>query len=292
MNANSYPRVVRLTVIVVSVLTLASCTTNSFVLGFFYGRMDNRMNERILEVATFSAAQEAEINAGVDRFFSWHRREELPRYADLLLEIQRELAEGVSSEASVLDHMDSVRDFSRAAFLRSPFANSADFLQGLTDRQVTEIADHFRESDRKFREWLKEREQEGGDDRRFRAIVKNVGRFGINLNDDQKQILKASLASIDSDPEDRHQLWNRWEDELITLLKNRNTPGFAEAVTAHLLVYQEQMQIHRARQSAGNRAIVAAMIDKLVDSLDQRQRETLLRKLGETRNSLLKLAQG
>jgi len=291
MKEISFPGVVRLTVAVVTLLALASCTTNSFVLGFFYGRMDNRMSERILEVATFTTAQEAEINAGVDQFFDWHRREELPRYAELLLEVQRELAAGASSQASVLDHMDSIRDFSRAAFRRSPFANSADFLQHLSDRQVTQIADHFEESDRKFLERLKQREKEGGEDRRFRAIVKNVGRFGISLNDDQQQILKKGLASIDNDPMDRHQLWNRWEEQLVTLLKNRNAPGFAGAVTAHLLVYQEQMQIHRARQSAGNRAIVAAMIDKLINSLDQRQRETLLVKLGETRSSLLKLAQ-
>ena len=282
----------RLALLLLATVLVAGCTTNSLVIGFFYGRLDNRMAERILEAANFTDVQKTEIQQSVDDFFSWHRRTELPRYRQALARVAADVEAGRTDPQTVNEHMLMVRGFTSDAFRESPFARSADFLGRLSDRQVQQIAAHFAKKDEEFQEWYRERQEEGSDEERVNRIAKNVGRFGIQLNEMQKGIIADALDRIESDPLDRHALWNRWEAGFVEILARRDQPGFEDEVTSHLAVYQDQMRLHRPQVYQKNQQVIARMISDIVQSLDPRQRAKLINRLNQAGNSLGKVAAG
>jgi hypothetical protein len=56
-----------------------------------YGQAPNLVYWRLDGLAGFSADQAPQVRQAIAQWFDWHRREELPRYADALARLQREL---------------------------------------------------------------------------------------------------------------------------------------------------------------------------------------------------------
>lgn len=278
-----------LTIFVISAM-VAGCTTNSLVIRYFYGRMDNNLNARILAMAEFSDAQKEEIQQAVDAYSVWHRQNELPRYAEFIGVLLHRVETGQFDQQIVMEDLETVRDFAKVGFLQSPFVQHADFMKGLDDRQVDQVAEHFEKRDEAFREWLEKHKKGGGNQRRLKSIVKNTRRFGINLSEEQQQIIAAGLKRYDNDPMERHLLWNRWEQEFIVLLQNREDPDFEVNLTQHLQQYQDQMRIHNPERDLHNRKVSAQIIHDVVDNLDARQKRILIAKLDETRRILLSMS--
>ena len=276
--------------VLVVITLLAGCSTNSLLIRYFYGRMDNNMNERILAYASFTPEQESEIRRAVDDYFLWHRQNELPRYADFLSDISKKIDSGDYSKEQILIEIEKVRRLSKRGFMRSPVAGAASFLKTLSDAQVEEIAAHFKKKDQDFLDWYDERKNRGGDKARLNAIVKNTGRFGIKLNGQQKDIIRKGLGRYRGDPKTRFEIWNRWESEFLDLLRQRRQPGFEQAVTTHLAVYQDQARLHSPEQHLHNRNTSVDIILEVLDSMDAQQKQVLINKLLQTRGALLSIA--
>lgn len=280
----------RLLTIVVIAVMVAGCTTNSLVIRYFYSRMDNNLSARILAMAEFSDAQKREIQQAVDDYSVWHRQNELPRYAEFIGVLQERVETGQFDQQIVLDDLETVRDFAKVGFLRSPFVQHTDFMKSLSDSQVDQVAAHFEKRDEAFQAWLEKQKSEGGNKRRLKSIVKNTRRFGINLSEEQQQIIATGLNRYDNDPMERHLLWNQWEQELIVLLQNRVDPDFDANLTQHLQQYQDQMRIHNPKRDLHNRKVSAQIIHDVVHNLDPRQKRILVAKLDETRRILLRIS--
>ncbi len=272
------------------VTLVAGCTTNSLAIRYFYGRIDNNLNARILSMAEFSEAQKSEIRRAVDDYAAWHRRNELPRYAAYIDELQNKLKSGQFDHDLVMHEMEVVRNFAKTSFLQSPFVQSPDFMRSLDDSQVDQVEAHFEKQNEAFLEWAEKYRSEDGMQKRLKRIVKNIRRFGINLNDEQKQIIAEGLAQYDNDPMERHLLWNRWEQQFIALLRNRNRSDFESNLTGHLRQYQDQMRVYNPERHLHNRMVSAQIIHDVVQNLDNKQRKILISKLDETKRILLRIS--
>ncbi len=280
----------RFLIVVIIALGVVGCSTNSLVIQYFYGRMDNNLNNRILAMADFSEHQKEEIRKAVDEYAAWHRHNELPRYAEFIEELQVKVELGLLNYDVVLQDMETIRNFAKTGFLKSPFVQSTTFLKSLEDRQVVQVAEHFSRQDEEFLEWMEKRKGEGGNEKRLKSIVKNTRRFGITLNDEQKHIISQGLTQYDNDPMERHLLWNRWEKQLIEILEDRKQPEFDVKLTQHLRIYQDQMRIHNPQRDLHNRKVSAQMILDVVQNLDPQQKQVLLSQLEQTKKILLRIS--
>lgn len=280
----------RFLIVVIVALGVVGCSTNSLVIRYFYGRMDNNLNSRILAMADFSDAQKEEIRKAVDDYAAWHRRNELPRYAEFIEELTLKVELGVLNHDVVLQDMETIRNFAKTGFLKSPFVQSTTFLKSLEDRQVAQVAEHFSRQDEEFLEWMEKRKSERGSEKRLNSIVKNTRRFGIKLNDEQQRIISQGLTQYDNDPMERHLLWSRWEQQLIEILEDRKRPEFEVKLTEHLRIYQDQMRIHNPQRDLHNRRVSAQMILDVVQNLDPQQKQTLLSQLEQTKKILLRIS--
>lgn len=280
----------RFLIVVIVALGVVGCSTNSLVIRYFYGRMDNNLNSRILTMADFSDAQKEEIRKAVNDYAAWHRRNELPRYAEFIEELTLKVELGVLNHDVVLQDMETIRNFAKTGFLKSPFVQSTTFLKSLEDRQVAQVAEHFSRQDEEFLEWMEKRKSERGSEKRLNSIVKNTRRFGIKLNDEQQRIISQGLTQYDNDPMERHLLWSRWEQQLIEILEDRKRPEFEVKLTEHLRIYQDQMRIHNPQRDLHNRRVSAQMILDVVQNLDPQQKQTLLSQLEQTKKILLRIS--
>jgi len=276
--------------VVIMTLIIGACSTNSLLIRYFYGQMDNRMQERILDYASFSPAQKSEIRQSVDTFFLWHRTNELPKYAAYLDQLGAEIEDNQFNQSSILEHLRAVRRMSQDSFARSPLARAAPFLKSLSDAQVLEIEARLKQKDDEFEQWYAERQKNDGDVKRVEKIVKNIGRLGIKLNQNQSAIIQSGLDNYRGGPEERFEVWNRWESELVGLLQQRTENVFEQAVSQHLSVYQNQMQLHSPDNHAHNQTNTANIINELLLSLTEQQKTTLLKRLDQASKSLIAIA--
>ncbi len=248
------------------------------------------MQDRILEYASFSESQKSEIERSVDAFFLWHRTNEVPRYAEYIAAISNEIESNQFDQTSILEHLKNIRKLSEESFQQSPIAKAAPFLKALTDQQVAEVAMHMKKKDEDFNEWYSERQQSSDDEERVQKIVKNIGRLGIKLNREQADRIKVGLNNYRGGPEERFAVWNKWEEELLDLLRNRLNDDFENRVSLHLAQYQDQMRLHSPENHEHNQINTARLINDLLRSLTLEQKATLLKKLRQTQKSLYTIA--
>ncbi len=282
----------RVFIILLITVVMSGCSSNSLVIRIMYSRMDNNLSHRLLAYAEFNDIQKQVIRQAVDDFFAWHRRNELPRYADFLGRIENQVRAGRVDQQLILDSMAQLRELAEAGFRHSPVTASAIFLRELDDQQVRQIEAHFAKQDKEFFEWLEQRKKEGSKDNRVKSIVKNLSRLGIYLNQSQQEIIAEGLGRYEGGPMERFEVWNRWEMKFIEMLEDRNEDGFEGRITAHLNAYQSQMRLAYPEREKRNRENSARIINRVIEDFDQQQMQAFTDKLAQARKTLLAIAAG
>ena len=77
-----------------------------------YNQLDTLLYWRLDGYTDFTREQTPRVNASLAKFHHWHRRTQLPAYADLLQRIRPRLADAISPEqaCAVFDQLRSVAD--------------------------------------------------------------------------------------------------------------------------------------------------------------------------------------
>jgi len=256
-------------------LYLAGCSTSRFFVDGWYNGLDDNMVKRYSDYADFDQRQEDWIADAAAGFHAWHRSNQLPLYSGLLLTIRRDINSGETlGKEQVEGWARQVDDLMGVATACHPLNRSADFLAGLTDRQVAQIGDSIREKRRESRE---EDPQE-----RFDSIVKWGGRIGLKFDDEQKAVLQAALARVVDLHQERHGLLTGWTEEFLSELERRDSTEFGPSMQHHIGrlwrlsedAYPEEWQYNRALgidtihkifllQSAAQRAEFSGWLDKM-----------------------------
>ena len=269
---------------------LAGCSANGLVIRYFYGEMDDKLYDRILAYATFTETQKEQIRKSVEKYSSWHKQNELPRYENFLDQIATQISAGELTSDMVLTYFEQARGFAKTSFEHSPFFNSAEFLKSLSDQQIEEIQNKFARQDDEFQRWLKKRQEEDDNGERLKQIIKNTRRItDISLNNEQQQIVKDGLSQIKSDPLNRHKVYNRWQAGFIQILDKRHEQKFTETVSEHIATYQNLIKSDSPKRYENNEKIAAHLIIQIVASLDEKQKLALQKRIEKTRETLISI---
>lgn len=141
----------------------------------------------------FSEAQAGAVRADLAALHAWHRREELPAYADLLNRLQQLAGGSVSPElacsfvAQVRQHMQRLNERSADSMAR--------LVPTLQPAQLQRLAQQFEKNNQKWRgEWLDGTPAELLE-RRLERTVERYEDFYGRLSEAQKTLLRQRLAS-------------------------------------------------------------------------------------------------
>jgi hypothetical protein len=141
-------RALRTWLVVAATLAMAGCSAIDIV----YNNAPSFVGGEIEDALDLDDEQRVQVDAGLHRFFDWHRQQELPRYRKMLDHAALAIEDGISA-AEYLSIYNDVH----AAWERS-LLRLIDDLHGLTasltPAQIDHYDQYFREHSEKYQEFL------------------------------------------------------------------------------------------------------------------------------------------
>lgn len=203
---------------------LAGCTA----LQLGYNNADSLIHWRGGRYFGFEGEQKADFERRVQKFLTWHRKAELPKYAVLANGLGDRLGRGVAL-ADLEWGYDSFQGLLRQT-LRAAALESGDLLDTLTPAQVERFQARFAKENRDFA-----KEQglaESSEVRRAKRVKRNIDRmeewFG-SLTDAQVERIRQYSARAPLDDILRDQDRKRMQRELVGMINAKETRRKLEA---------------------------------------------------------------
>jgi hypothetical protein len=262
------------------VSAITGCSTNNLSIRFAYSRMDNNIARNFGEYADFDQAQQQWIRQSAREFQLWHRKNELPLYADLFLDLAQTVESGDKIDTeSVQEIFAKLEELSNRSYKNSPFANSLPFLAGVSDEQVQQIAEAFDRQDQKQLERIREQESRPDNSDRIDKFDNNLDRIGLNLTSEQRMIVDEGMNRYVGSREDRVMVWQHWQLRFLDILRARDQTLFEDIMQKQIDEYRMQMELAYPERSAQNTRIAAQTVAALVNSMTADQRVELVARL-------------
>ena len=178
----------------IAMLLLTGCSS----LAFFYNRAPALAYWQLDSYIDLDKAQAPGARAAIKAWFTWHRAEELPRYAALLSSLRAEVTGPVSAA-----RICAINDELRAAFRRSidralpllpPLAST------LGARQRTHLARRYAEANAELRETYLDGTPEERRARTTEGVIDATRALYGRLDEAQRQLIADGVAAAPYDP--------------------------------------------------------------------------------------------
>lgn len=263
--------------LVLLVLLVGGCSVK-----FAYNNADRLLRWQVSEYIDLDREQKAVLSARIDEFMTWHRRTQLPEYADQMYLWSQQLTDQVTPEqiAGIFEQM--LQWGERMEDRGLPIA--VEIMAGLSDDQVAELGPRLELSNAEIAEpefGLSEEEAQQSWAREFEdAMERFTGRLDIR----QRDYIQRKAAGYQ--PE--RVLWaeyrRRWQADLLSLLDQRQSDQFAAAFSELSRAREDYYGEKYTRVSEENIELSREVAAYVLSNLSQRQSDRLqdsLTKLGD-----------
>jgi hypothetical protein len=173
-------------------------------------------------------AQSAQVRADLDQIHQWHRRQALPRYAELLRQWEAMAPRDITPEQAC-EQFDQARSLLLDAMPRS-VAPLAALAQTLQPEQLAHLKRQYAKDNQKFKdEYISASRQ--GLDLRVKRMTERMEMFYGKLDNEQRRLLREQMARSSFDAQrvlaERER---RQADILATVASVRAAPAQAQAL--------------------------------------------------------------
>jgi hypothetical protein len=271
--------------IVAATLALASCSA----IDIAYNNAPSFVGGEVEDALDLDDQQRVQVDAGLQRFFDWHRQRELALYQQALNGAALAIADGISA-AEYLALYDEVRSAWRRSQLRL-----IDELHGLTATLTAAQIDHydqyFREKSEKYRDYLEMSAQQREIFMRDWVFDKLEEWFG-DLDDLQYEKIATRLRQL---PEVR-SAWIGFRQArhqaLIEALRKAPAGGLSQQQLQYILLGtdSEYARAYEPRRLAHRQAF-AQMIEEVSGWLDRAQIRHAVERMHEYEKIVIELQQ-
>ncbi|MGJ7549192.1 DUF6279 family lipoprotein [Pseudomonas alloputida] len=247
-----------------------------------YRNLDRLVPWSLGDYMAMNREQKALLDERLKQHLAWHCKTQLPGYLDWLDRVRDMVAEDqVTDQALQQRTVEARQAIGRVAEEITPSAT--ELLRGMSDRQVTEMRDAFRDD-------ISERQKEYVDTPVARQITRRTERmekrltswFG-ELNPVQRQRVQAWSQALGD--QNRQWIANRqhWQQQLMLAMNQRNEASF-EPRLATLLQRKESLWTPEYRAAYQNTEQQArSLIVDLVHLSTPAQRQFLQERLTKVR---------
>lgn len=274
-SASSLQRV-RLLCCTLALLLMAGCS----MVRVGYGQLDTIASWMAHDYFDLEPLQRENFSRRFEQLLGWHRREQLPEYAQFLTETKARAQRGLTA-ADVLWMIDGMK--SRYAVIAARAApDAAELLAGLSAAQISHLRGEFEQMNQKF---LKEnRTLESVAARRQhqqRNSLKQIRQWAGSLSEAQEARVFSLLQQVPLTDALRHEDRLRRQREFLALLETRNTDraAFKQRLRDWLVNWERNRPPELARsfeESWKKRAEFYAAVDRM---LTTEQRSHLAQRL-------------
>ncbi len=208
-----WPAIIRPLLVVLAALLLGACSAVRLA----YSNLPEVGYWWIDGYADLGEVQSLQLRNDLARLHVWHRNSELPRVAELLLQIQRDAPADTTAQA-VCRFFDQVRErFDAVSVQAEPGA--VTLAMSLAPAQIRHIEGKFAKGNAQWR-----RDWATGDraqrlEKRLDSAIDRAEQFYGTLDDRQRGVLQAGLARSNWDPQRSFQERLRRQQDLLQTLR-------------------------------------------------------------------------
>jgi len=263
----------RITVLVPLLALLGACSAVRVT----YDNADWLLARMAQSYVDLDRDQDRALKAELAQFHDWHRREELPHYAQLFDEAARRIERGLS-RADVEWALTAVRGRSQVLARRAA-SDLAPLLLTLNARQLDELEQSFARNNRKFYAAKLPNDPEEAIETRAEWLSDQLAVWTGSLNPAQRRRVEELVRAFPEFPALRLDNRERRQADLLRMLRQRDDP----AARTRLVAFLSNPEASRTeRYHATMVAWESQFVDLLVDldrSLSPRQRAAAVQRL-------------
>jgi len=278
-----YRRRLRLLALPLLVLFVSACSGTSFL----YNRLDFLVPWYVDDYVDLNSAQDDELELMLEPFLAWHRREELPRYVDLL-----QLAEAMLDDSLTLDEVRELAGELETAADRVQ-TRSLDWMlplgQGLSEGQIAEFLDTLKEQQEELEEEYLDRDLEEYREEAYERFLDNCEDYLGRLDKSQRDTVRRGIARLSRSDFVWLQERQDWVERLRRLLQRE--PGWQEEVRRALAQRWEATSPEYKGMYERNLAVIQQTLVEVINSRSERQDRRLRNKLADLREDFTALSQ-
>lgn len=187
---------------------------------FGYNQADTAASWMVDQYFDLEGPQKQDFQKRFDRFYAWHRSEQLPEYAAFMRTARGRVQQGLARE-DVLWFVEGIRARFRTA-MRQAAPDAAALLATLTPAQIDTLRQKWARDNTKY---LKEHKIDGAPAEReeyeARRIVKTFKEWLTPLNDEQEKRVTAMVRELPAIYQFRYSERLRRQKEFLELLSHR-----------------------------------------------------------------------
>lgn len=246
---------------------------------FLYDRIDWFVVWKVQDYVSLNDPQKAALQADVQARLDGMRTADLPAMAALIEQVVSDIeAERVSPELLDVRYYEFMAVYDSFMLGIVPLAQR--FLGGLDDEQLDELFANLDEVNEEMYEDYSGSTPEEREKNRNKSAIKGIQNYTGRLNEAQRDIVRNGLTRMDDASEEWIANQRKWQAAFRKLVESRPDDVIYAAQLTQLMVYPRHL--HSAEYRAvvdRNRAIANEFMAELLNTLSDRQRERVARKL-------------
>ena len=274
-----------LLIIICCLFFLTGCSTK-----FLYNHLDIGIRWYVKSYISLDRDQKKFLREHVDEFHDWHRKNELPRYADFLGQLIERL-NNPSSEQSIHDETDRVQNLIDNS-IEFIVPTAVELLSSLSDEQVDQLLRNVAKDQKDYQKKYVDVAEEVQFKERYKEFKKAITRYFGRLSKEQKSQIR------------------RWSEELMpyetaTLkqqeisigqfthaLENREDTELLENTIRQMLFYRSDEWIDELQDAVDyNQQLTYELMADLINNQSQKQNKKMISRLDNYRVDFIELAE-
>jgi hypothetical protein len=281
MFSNKYP--IRL-ILIALVMLLTGCTK------FIYNQLDWLIPWYLDDYVSLNSRQEVMFEERLKGYLDWHRKQQLPVYADFLDAIAESVESGLGMPD--LDKFQSRMEFLTDQLFIHLAPALLDLFEELDDAQVEELMRNLAGENEEYREEYVHTVEKNQRNRRFMKLQKFIERWVGELEEDQLGMLETWSQQYQMMGVEFIHARQVWQKRLHEILKRRKEHAFLQPSLNEIFTNRRigRTEQHQTKLKFNEKLLKQLYLD-LHPSLSSLQRNHLVKKLKSYAGDFRQLSQ-
>lgn len=267
------------------VILLSGCAVK-----FVYNQLDWLIPWYLDDYVSLNSSQEKLFEERLQQYLEWHRKEQLPVYADFLEWMAESSKDGLS--LTEIDEFQSRSEQFSAELLTRLAPALLDILASLDDQQVMQLMRNLQQENEKYAEKYVETSAKKQRYRRVKEVRKFIERWTGTLDDEQMLLIRNWSQKYELMGQEFLQSRENWQRQLGNILQRRKQRDYFDQSLTELFSNPAASRSDQYQKIfKANEVLLKRLYLQLDQSLTKSQRGRMVRKFNDYAADFRELSQ-
>jgi hypothetical protein len=260
--------------VIIVCIVLSGCSA----MRLLYNQLDWGLVWYLNGFFSLTGEQKAALRESVERNLEWHRKTQLPKYAEFARALDQDIAGEITVET--LDQRNTEIVAFWDDFVLHTVDDVAAFFLLLEQEQIDEFLEKLEDENHELWDEYAGETPEERIERRERSAIKAIRRVMGGLDDDQEELIRSHMGRM-VDVSDEWMTGRRvWQTTFVELVKSRPPEPYFSDRLVDLMLDPNQFDSPEYRDKVEqNRQLTLEMMTDLINRMNDEQRDRFTKRL-------------